>query len=92
MSSSDSGSQVDHERLESLKQESNAVQLEDNPYLSGPELMQMLEKQKIVEEMAQAAAEAEAAMQEQAKQNEKDKQENPRDSLMMFEEEDKTDF
>jgi len=47
-----------------MKQESDAAQMAENPYLSGPELMQMLEKQKIVEEMAQAAAEAEAAMQE----------------------------
>ena len=41
--------------------------MDDNPYLSGPELMEIVEKQKIVEEMAIAAAEAEAALQEESK-------------------------
>ena len=38
--------------------------MSDNPYLSSSDLMEMTEKQKIVEEMALAAAEAEEAVKE----------------------------
>ena len=47
--------------------------MSDNPYMSASDLMEMTEKQKIVEEMAQAAAEAEEALKEQVKQQEKEK-------------------
>ena len=68
--------------------------MEDNPYLSGAELMDMVEKQKIVEEMAQAAAEAEASVKEQVKKAEleKKKQQLYRDSLLLLGEEDRNDF
>ena len=40
------------------------MQMSDNPYLSAADLMEMTEKQKIVEEMALAAAEADEALKE----------------------------
>ena len=65
--------------------------MSDNPYMSASDLMEMTEKQKIVEEMAQAAAEAEEALKEQVKQQEKEKL-KVRNSLMMLDEEEKNIF
>ena len=65
--------------------------MSDNPYMSANDLMEMTEKQKIVEEMAQAAAEAEEALKEQVKQQEKEKL-KVRNSLMMLDEEEKSIF
>ena len=67
------------------------MQMSDNPYMSANDLMEMTEKQKIVEEMAQAAAEAEEALKEQVKQQEKEKL-KVRNSLMMLDEEEKNIF
>ena len=44
------------------------MQKDENPYMSGADLMQMTEKEKIVEEMAHAAKIEEALQKEQAKQ------------------------
>ena len=55
-------------KLENLKQETKKAQKDDNPYMSSSDLMQMTEKEKIVEEMAQAAKIEEALHKEQHKQ------------------------
>lgn len=63
------------------------MQKDENPYMSGADLMQMTEKEKIVEEMAHAAKIEEALQKEQAKQ-----QMRERNSLMMLDEEEKREM
>ena len=57
LSLSDNSSNLNEkiEKFETMKQESQNLVNQDNPYMSNAELEEMVEKQKIVEEMAIAA-------------------------------------
>ena len=57
LSLSDNSSNLNEkiEKFETMKQESQNLVNKDNPYMSNAELEEMVEKQKIVEEMAIAA-------------------------------------
>ena len=68
LSLSDNSSSLNEkiEKFETMKQESQNLVNQDNPYMSNAELEEMVEKQKIVEEMAVAAQKAEEELKEQA--------------------------
>ena len=93
LSLSDNSSNLNEkiEKFETMKQESQNLVNKDNPYMSNAELEEMVEKQKIVEEMAIAAQKAEEELKEQA-QHQKRELEKERNSLLMLDEEQKSQF
>ena len=93
LSLSDNSSSLNEkiEKFETMKQESQNLVNQDNPYMSNAELEEMVEKQKIVEEMAVAAQKAEEELKEQA-QHQKRELEKERNSLLMLDEEQKSQF